>query len=331
MTTTCLLLVGRSTCGKSYLAEKLLTSFKDLKNYVVNQPRRTAIPDSFDPLEWDDVDKITNAGILFEDVINITNHQFGILTQCINQYENHHRLTPIICLHSFFKNRCHSLIHLVNLICFMSLGSPKCVKNVLQSSNCFESAEIEKHIRLYRNCNEKYVPFLFNAKERSFGQVTFDDLRKILSVNISARNIASRRSLESLGNTPAGQATFGMTTSAENNFAARAEKIFQLALHDNKELASLANQLFQMLYATFAERINKNDFSITLMGNRSEKPMKYSLIDLILLLLSETQQPTSAQIMLYKFICKYMIIPMCFLKNTYLEELSSEGIWEKKN
>ena len=324
MTTTCLLLVGRSTSGKSYLAQKLLTSFKDLKNYVVNQPRHTAIPDTFEQLEWDDVDKIINAGVLFEDVINITNHQFGILTLCINQYENHHRLTPIICLHSFFKNRCHSLIHLVNLICFMSLGSPKCVKNALQSSNCFESAEIEKHIKLYRSCNVKYVPFLFNAKERSFGQVTFDDLRKILSVNIAARNIAIGKSDTLLGHPSlAGKETFGMTTSLENNFAARAEKIFQLALHDNKELASLANQLFQMLYATFAERINKNDFSISLMGNRSGKPMKYSLIDLILLLLSETQQPTSSQIMLYKFICKYMIIPMCFLKNTYLEEFSS--------
>lgn len=210
------------------------------------------------------------------------------------------------------------MIHLVQYIVFLAASSTTCVKTVLIHSGCFDQLQIRRHVKTFVNCKDKYGIFLFDAREKSFQQVSHEKLKKLIYVRPAKKNISSIPNLMSSDNMA------NNALSLESSFLTRAEKILCLALKDNKESSDLSIQLFQMIYSTFPDRINKNDFSITLMGNKTEKSQKFSLIDMIVLLLSESQVPNNSQILLYKFIQEYVVLPICFVKNTFLLKLSEQ-------
>ena len=80
------LIIGRSGSGKSFLVNKLVKKFRN-KFVVVNDATGKSC---FNSVDFSETSKLAKVGVIFEDLIDISKKQIGIIKKCLN-YANHHR------------------------------------------------------------------------------------------------------------------------------------------------------------------------------------------------------------------------------------------------
>ena len=94
----------------------------------------------------------------------------------------------------------------------------------------------------------------------------------------------------------------------------RAKKILELKPNHKESYL-----IFQIIYNKYYDKIDPLDYTITLMGNKSEIKIKYSIIDLCLYLVSEKKSKDPSENKknkrLFRFISEELTIPKILIHN----------------
>lgn len=93
---TAILIVGRSATGKSSLIRNLLLPFARYNKpvYILNDRARSS--KRYAHIEWGQVDLLSDAALIIEDIIQATPQQHKILQNLLSYKIHHDRVCPLL-------------------------------------------------------------------------------------------------------------------------------------------------------------------------------------------------------------------------------------------
>ena len=298
-----ILIVAKTHGGKTYLARRLALSSSRKKHFVIN-PTGGTLAEKFQSVAYPELSKLQNCTLIVDDCINLTKDQYTAIAELCNKYSRHHSVYPTaICCHSLLSNNIFGLLRLVSYTVLLASAHPANVKAALNYSGLFDKAEVQVQLKTFIQNKDPFAIFLLDTIERTFSQVTFSDL--IQRLRIGDKNFEKEVGEKS---------TFSSMALLDPNFLEslnRGAKILELS--ENPVAAGL---LFKFLCQNFADRMDMNDYSLTLKKKNSKGNLeRYSILDLADLATSSNKKPEPKAIWLLEFIKKRLLIPQTLIKN----------------
>lgn len=270
------LLLGRSSSGKTCLIRSILEEFKayNKSTYLLND-RNKKKPAKWVRIDWNQLDQISSAQIVVEDVVQATPLQLKLLFQLLNVDVHHKKLSPcIVVSHCLMKNNLFSTLPFYTRIYWTGVVSNiLSVRNVL---NYFAFTETEKRFHLDNliNNTEKFAHFVFHVDERRIEKIKFP--------------------LQPLEEEEEGEEEDGdaikkrpkkITMSVRDAKAlSKAKRYFSILDNENAALA-----LFELLWSRLPKQsVDLNSLEITLQKKKGNRPpVVVSLISYIALLVDD--------------------------------------------
>jgi hypothetical protein len=175
----CMLIIGQSKSGKSYMTKSLLQQFAkpDRPIYIVNETNSNC---PYKKIDWPDALKLRNAAVVFEDLIACGRKQFQIIQHMLNRRAHHDKCNPIICIcHSLHNNNVYGLLPYVQFIFVAALISSMDSFKTLLSRYGYSKEQQSYYIQLLRSSpSKKYNHFLFDVNRGTIKLTTAGDQEK---------------------------------------------------------------------------------------------------------------------------------------------------------
>ncbi len=265
------LFCGRPAAGKSHLSRQLCLSSGQDTHYVLNNTANSGeYKEQFQPIDFDQLDGISHASLIVEDIIRISEANLTKLFHVINNFSRKRSIFPIILItHGLIGDKLFSLPRAVSYIVYFTGVHTSNIKYVLQNSGLSSPEEVRGHIKNFVSVTEKHSFFIYNCVTGSFTRSTMKELTStVQKATKKAKNKSEERGLMLQ------ERGFGGTT-----LEAAIKKAEQLL--DLSPSPSEAKLLFGMIFRRFSDQIDLVDYTLPLV--RKEQPdasVSFSLIDL---------------------------------------------------
>ena len=304
------LVVGHTGSGKTELITSLCLETQK-KNYVVNNNAfNTEYPKNFERIEWEEVYKLKNCNLIFDDCVGLTNREYDIISNSINRLSRHNNINVYVITHSLMNNNLYGLTRLLPYVILMSNSHPENAKKILRSSCCFDMKDVENYLRIFALEQRPYKFFLFNARKKEFKISSKEEIRDLIPNN---KDIVNE------------MPTGGKSVEISSDYVERAKKI--LELRPNCKESKL---IFQIINDKYMSQINPLDYTITLMEDKSEKKAKFSVLDLCVYLASdktEREDEHSSNMRLFQFISEDLDLPKILIRNRKILEKKKKSVY----
>lgn len=288
--------IGRPSSGKTSLSQRLCLKSSQKCHYVVNNSIFNEQYDThFQTCSFKNVTSLTQASVIFEDVIQIPKSDLDQIYEVVNKCSRHQNLMPIFVLcHAILGNQIFSLVRSIPFIVFFATLQIVNVKSVLQHFQ-LDKKEIKKHIEQFNKVKDPHSFFLFNGLTGSFKPSSEKELLGLIS-SLNKKQ----------------ESTFPIMEHDNSRADAilNGEKILRIS--NNNELSC---HLFRMIIRKYSSDVDFNDYTLTLKGQDSQRMVKFSIIDLCNTAVSKNEEPNAENILFFKFILESLTPPQSLVIN----------------
>ena len=279
------LIIGRSGSGKSTLTARLTKGLK-VPVHVVND---RANAKGYVQTSWEEAKTLSNACLVFEDVIGASKKEFKIL-QGVLAFSNHHLLlNPIfIVAHAIYCNNIHGLLSYVTEVIITACRGN--VSSLIATLNYFRFDKEERSCFLSRFLSSclPYTHFVLDVEKRTL------------------KHVSSDASVESSSVDPLAALSMSEASGAANRFLA-------LLPESGKALA-----IFDLIKTKVSSKwIDSDDLTITLHNARGAS-VRISLIDYLFALTTPDAEPSRDVALLHRYISRKVLLPAAFILNPRL-------------
>lgn len=305
-----ILIIARTSGGKTHLARRISLASSRKKHFVVNQSA-SLLGSEFQAVSFEELSKLQNCSLIVDDCINLPPNHYTALAEVCNKGGRHSCIYPTtFCCHSIFSNNIFGLLRLVNYVILLPSAHPANARSVLTYSGLYTKAQVQVQVDKFIEAKDKFAIFLLDTINKDFGEVSFADLVRRLHIGDKKfeREVATT-------NQPSAMAMLDPHFLESLN---RGSKILELS--ENPAAACL---LFKFLCHNFADRLDMNDYSLTLKkgGKEGDKSERYSILDLSEMATTANKKPERKTILLLKFIKKRLLIPQTLIKNKFCRRI----------
>jgi hypothetical protein len=275
-----ILIVGRSSTGKSSLVRSLLLEFDNWNRTTAVLNDRT-FKTKYYHVTWPEALTLTHHALVVEDVVGATPAQFRILAEILSYKVHHDKLNPtLVVTHSVFRTNLFSLLSYFVKIFVTANAANYASFCRLLSYFGYSEAEQRFHQANFKNCKDSLgTHWLINTETREISKVKYPFVPPPLVKN----DRSGRRKVP--------KETAAAASARELATMAKAERFLSAFQHHKEAIV-----LFEILYNHLKKStVNQKTLEITLAsGSPDGEPVKISLVEYIGSLVdAEQKEPIS--------------------------------------
>ena len=246
------------------------------------------------PVSWDNLNKLHSCAVIADDLMDVSDENFTKLQELLNYSARHNSISPVLLLtHCVTRNNIFSLLkHIGEFWVTLNKQNVETLYTICQALK-FPRASKESFASRFLAEPGQYGMFVLNAQKRTFERMPEG---KEEGGAVDGGEVKPERDLEP--------------------FRRKAEEYLPHFFHDPARTMVIFNYLLAKIPLG---SLSHEDLVFTLKRKESGLELRISLLDYLHAVTTDTK-PSGEILSLHKYIKKHVELPMCMLRNRYLQK-----------